>query len=150
MAPLAMNSRFDNAESLTGYLRRYASEYFEEYKMPMKFTATDEALDKISLSGERRRNIFLVFKETLHNTIKYAHASAVEVMVSTGENFEVHITETGALGFDPEAAKEKGNGLFNSQKRMAAIGGDIRYEKTPEAMHIILSLPLKQPTHEQT
>lgn len=143
----AMNARFDNAESLTGYLRRYASEYLEEYNLPLTFTASDDALDRIPLSGERRRNIFLVFKESLHNTIKYSGAKSVRVNITTDDNFVVHITEEGASGFDPEATIEKGNGLYNSRKRMAAIGGTIRYEKSPDAMHIILSVPLNPASH---
>jgi|GEM_PF-3240610 len=146
----AMNARFDNADSLTSYLRRYASEYLESYNLPLNFTASDEALDQIPLSGERRRNIFLVFKETLHNTIKYSGASAVHVNVTTGDNFMVHITEVGGKGFDPDVTIEKGNGIYNSRKRLTAIGGEIRYESTPEAMHIILSIPLQTTHNVQT
>jgi signal transduction histidine kinase len=146
----AMNARFDNADSLTSYLRRYASEFLEAYKLPLTFTTTEDALDQIPLSGERRRNIFLVFKEILHNTIKYSGANALHIKINTGDNFIVHITEVGGKGFDPETTIEKGNGIYNSRKRMTAIGGDIHYESTPEAMHIILSIPLQATHHDQT
>ncbi|HEY3384877.1 MAG TPA: histidine kinase, partial [Saprospiraceae bacterium] len=146
----AMNARFDNADSLTSYLRRYASEYLDSYKITLTFIASDEALDQIPLSGERRRNIFLVFKETLHNTIKYSGANAVQVNITTGDNFIVHITEVAGKGFDPDVTIEKGNGIYNSRKRMTAIGGDMRYERTPEAMHIILSVPLQTTQNVQT
>ena len=72
----AMNSRFDTAENLVGYLRRYASEYLEEHQIPLKFIAGAEHLDKITMGGEKRRNVFLVFKEMLHNGVKYSRSGA--------------------------------------------------------------------------
>lgn len=146
----AMNARFDNAESLVSYLRRYASEYLEDHQQPFHFTITDEHWDQIPFSGERRRNIFLVFKELLHNTVKYACASNVDIRITTGEEFEVRILEKDAMGFDPETSMDKGNGLFNMKKRMDSIGGNIYFRKLAEGMEIIISLPLQPTQHGET
>ena len=145
----AMNARFDNAESLVSYLRRYASEFLEEHHMPLQFKIEQDSLDTIPFSGEKRRNIFLVFKEILHNTIKYAQAKGVSVSISTGDVFTIHILEKGAMGFDPQTAIEKGNGLYNIRKRMDAIRGHIRYQKSPEGMEITITIPLNPTTDGQ-
>lgn len=146
----AMNARFDNADCLVSYLRRYASEYLEDHQQPFHFTITDEHWDQIPFSGERRRNIFLVFKELLHNTVKYACASNVDIRITTGEEFEVRILEKDAMGFDPETSMDKGNGLFNMKKRMDSIGGNIYFRKLAEGMEIIISLPLQPTQHGET
>jgi signal transduction histidine kinase len=146
----AMNARFDNAESLVSYLRRYASEFLEEHELPLQFTATQDGLDTIPFSGERRRNIFLVFKEILHNTIKYAKAKGVAVSVKAGDTFSILILEKDAVGFDPSSAIERGNGLYNIRKRLDAIGGNIQYQKTNEGMEIHITIPLNPPTDGQT
>ncbi len=139
----AMNSRFDSAENLVGYLRRYASEYLEEYQLPLKFVSGLEHLDQVSMGGEKRRNVFLVFKEMLHNAVKYSGAERLEIEITTNHQLGIHIAEIGGKGFDPELALEKGNGIFNCRKRMHSAGGELTFEKTAEAMHIHIIVPIK-------
>jgi signal transduction histidine kinase len=138
----AMNSRFDNAENLIGYLRRYASGFLEEHHLPLNFVIADDHLHEISIGGEKRRNLFLVFKEVLHNTVKYANAERVEIKVHTGDQITISISEFGGKGFDPVVSSEKGNGIYNCNKRMSGIQGHIAYEKSDEAMNIIISAPI--------
>ena len=144
----AMNSRFDTADNLVGYLRRFASEYLEEHQIPLKFIAEAEHLDKIAMGGEKRRNVFLVFKEMLHNAVKYSSAECIAVRIEGNHQLHIEISEIGGKGFDPELAKEKGNGLFNCSKRMDSVGGQLTFEKTDEAMHIHIRIPLNQSADE--
>ena len=144
----AMNSRFDNAESLVGYLRRYASEYLDEHQIPLKFIAEAEQLDKIAMGGEKRRNVFLVFKEMLHNGVKYSAAERIEVRIEGNHQLHIEIAEIGGKGFDPELSKEKGNGLFNCCKRMDSVGGQLTFEKTHDAMHIHIRIPINESGNE--
>ncbi|HSF90491.1 MAG TPA: triple tyrosine motif-containing protein [Saprospiraceae bacterium] len=139
----AMNSRFDTADNLVGYLRRYASEYLEEHQLPLRFVSGVEHLDQVSMGGEKRRNVFLVFKEMLHNTVKYSGAERLEIEITTNHQLIIHITEIGGKGFDPDLALERGNGIFNCKKRMDSVGGELIFEKTAEAMHIHIIVPVK-------
>ncbi|MBP6417150.1 MAG: hypothetical protein KA330_11885 [Chitinophagaceae bacterium] len=138
----AMNSRFDTAENLVGYLRRYASEFLEEHSISLKFNVDEDHLHDINVGGEKRRNIFLVFKEVLHNTVKYSEAKEVYIDVGTQPEINIRISEIGGKGFDPTQAAEKGNGLYNCNKRMASIHGHITFEKTKDAMQILITAPL--------
>ena len=139
----AMNSRFDTAENLVGYLRRYASEYLSEHQMPLTFTFGEEDLDKIPVGGEKRRNIFLVFKEVLHNAIKYSKATNINIHVNSGQELSITVSEEGGTGFDPDISQNSGNGLYNCRKRMETIGGRISHSKTSDAMNTIISVPLE-------
>lgn len=139
----AMNSRFDSADNLVGYLRRYASEYLEEHQLPLKFISEAEHLDQVSMGGEKRRNVFLVFKEMLHNAVKYSGAERLEIEITTNHQLVIHIAEIGGKGFEPDLALEKGNGIFNCRKRMHSAGGALTFEKTAEAMHIHIIVPIK-------
>jgi signal transduction histidine kinase/ligand-binding sensor domain-containing protein len=138
----AMNSRFDTAENLIGYLRRYASEYLEEHQMPLKFISGVGNLQAISIGGEKRRNIFLVFKEVLHNAVKYSEAERIEIELRSDDLLHIHITEIGGKGFDPVLATENGNGLFNCRKRMDTAGGGLTFEKTIDGMRTHIFIPL--------
>ncbi len=138
----AMNSRYDNTENLIGYLRRYASEYLEEHQIPVQFIL-DEDGKPLNIGGEKRRNIFMVFKEALHNTVKYANAQSVTIRVHVDKQFNIHISENGGIGFDPISSKDKGNGLYNTDNRILAIKGRIRYEKLENSMDIHITVPLE-------
>ncbi len=57
-----------------------------------------------------RRNVFLIFKEAVHNIVRHAQASRVEVsIVVEGGQLELLITDNGD-GFDPSSA-DGGHGL---------------------------------------
>jgi len=140
----AMNSRFDNTENLTGYLRRYASEYLEERNIAHEFI-NDTLSTNSTIGGEKRRNIFLVFKEILHNSVKYSGADKIRIVIEANGVFRISISEIDGKGFDPESVLEKGNGLYNCRKRMNVIGGSISFARTEHAMDINISAPLSDP-----
>ncbi|MGB4847231.1 MAG: hypothetical protein WBP41_04895, partial [Saprospiraceae bacterium] len=84
-----------------------------------------------------------VFKETLHNTVKHARAKSITIRVEVNNQFYVQISEIGGVGFDPAASKDKGNGLYNSDQRIIAVKGTIKYEKLENSMDIHISVPLE-------
>lgn len=138
----AMNSRYDTASDLSGYVRRYASEFVQEYDKELKFTTEGLALDT-ELSGEKRRAIFLVVKEILHNFVKYANVSTVTITIKNdNQTLSLEILENDAKGFDPELCKEKGNGLFNMKKRITSIGGNLDQRQTDRGMLSVISYPI--------
>lgn len=134
----AMNSRFDDADNLFSYIRRYASEYLDQYHIEISFINYDNGKNS-ALSGEKRRNVFLVVKEILHNAVKYSGAKKIEIEFIVAEATEIIISEIGGIGFDIEEAQIKSNGIFNMQKRMNGIG-IIAFEKTNEGMVINIKI----------
>jgi signal transduction histidine kinase len=107
----------------------------------------DDQLEKITMGGEKRRNVFLVFKEALHNSVKYSQADEINIDITSGDQLMITIHEVNGIGFDPEAKAETGNGLYNSNKRMNTIGGNIEYLKYASAMTIIISVPIDPPSN---
>ena len=87
-----------------------------------EFISPDEILS-IKLSLEFRRNIFLSYKEILHNIAKNSKATEVkiEVVISNG-NFSLLVIDNGT-GFEFENNKTSGNGLVSLSKRMESIKG---------------------------
>ncbi len=139
----AMNSRYDTASDLTGYIRHYASEFLEEHDKTITFSSKGIS-HKIEISGEKRRNIFLVTKEILHNFIKYAQVDEMQINVKLEDNnLSIIFLEVGNHSFDKETAQEKGNGLFNMTKRMTDIGGAITQTTTTEGLRTTLHYNLK-------
>lgn len=137
----AMNQRFDTVDSLVSFLRRNVSEILEDIHMPHKIVVSGGNLEQ-PLSGEKRRNIYLIIKELLHNSIKYSNAVEIEIIIEISDQLTICFFEKGSSGFDPVLQTDQGNGLYNIQKRADQIGAKIQYEKSIHGMKSLLTIPL--------
>ena len=87
----------------------------------------DEALKKMQLTSEQRKNIFLIFKETLHNIVKYADCKKVSIELSVKNNDLMMTIQDDGKGFEgaqiaankifPESEYIGGNGIKNMHAR---------------------------------
>jgi len=117
-----MKSSNDTLESLVAYLRAYATEYFDG--TPVDCTIQVGEITEREMSGDKRRNIFLSFKETLNNILKHAQASEVCIRMNSDDQ-KLHITiHDNGVGIDLKSVRRFGNGLNNIKKRMQSINGD--------------------------
>jgi ligand-binding sensor domain-containing protein/two-component sensor histidine kinase len=83
----------------------------------------DSEVNNRQLSKEEKRNLFLICKEAINNSIKYAGASQIEVdITASGKKIQIVIADNGK-GFNVDEVK-KGYGLKNMQYR----AGQIKYE----------------------
>jgi two-component system sensor histidine kinase DesK len=99
-----------------------------------------ENLPELHLSEEKRRNVFLVVKEALHNIVKHSGAKNVELIFTQDKNFSVSIKDDGK-GFTE--TRELGNGLKSMKKRAEAIGAEFFMESTPgKGTYVRIVLPV--------
>jgi signal transduction histidine kinase len=118
-----MKSSNDTLESLVAYLRAYATEYFDA--TPVVCHVDVAAMTEMEMSGEKRRNIFLSFKETLNNILKHAQASEVEISMATQDGNLIILIRDNGIGIDTQHIRRFGNGLNNIRKRMQAMNGEL-------------------------
>lgn len=135
----AMNEKNDSLEDLMFYSRSYAMEYCEENNLECIVFLPDPIPD-IFISGEIRRNVFLTIKESLHNIVKHASASKVEIRFEIDDHLIVSITDNGKGIMEDK--KGEGNGLLNMQKRVALLNGSLSM-KTEHGVIIEFYIPLK-------
>lgn len=77
-----------------------------------------------------RRNLFLIFKETIANIVKHANATRVTITLTEAAGlWRLRVQDNGA-GFDPNSAKQ-GNGLKNLRRRALNINGALKIETAP-------------------
>lgn len=80
------------------------------------------------LSFNKKRNLFLAFKEAINNIMKHAEPSLV-VFECVMRNDEIFITiADNGKGFNSKNADNKGNGLRNFENRMKEISGSFEIE----------------------
>lgn len=124
-----MKSSNDSLESLIAYLREHSLEYFENTSILCSVSIPD-SLPSVEMSGEKRRNIFLSVKESLHNIIKHAQAGEVKINIFIS-NQELHIiVADNGRGIDTEKLRRFGNGLSNMKRRMESIQGQLQIDSS--------------------
>ncbi len=118
----AMNQDQGSLEDLVAYGTSYARGYLAGHGLACDIHAEGPWPD-VQLSAQQRRNLFLVLKESLHNTVKHAKATRVSLhMGMEGDTLEMAIRDDG-IGLNGSATG--GNGLRNMQRRMGQLGGSL-------------------------
>jgi signal transduction histidine kinase len=91
---------------------------------------SDGPLATVPLEMEFKRNVLMIFKETLNNIVRHAQATRVEIEAGlNAKQLRISVKDNG-LGFDV-AAPHGGRGLKSLQSRASAIGGKIEIHSTP-------------------
>jgi len=135
----AMNEKNDTLEDLLFYTRSYAKEYCEDNRLQC-VVDFPEQVPAVFVSGELRRNVFLTVKESLHNIVKYANATQVDLRISVGDRLTVIVKDDGN-GFVNKSTSG-GNGLKNMRKRIESIGGSF-FVLNGNGVTITMQVPLK-------
>jgi signal transduction histidine kinase len=93
-------------------------------------------------SLELRRNLFPMFKEILHNIIKHAQASHVQIELENSlRAFRLRVKDNG-VGFDEKNVR-LGNGLKNLRRRAADLGGSIEIDsRRGQGTTVIVQAPI--------
>lgn len=105
-------------------------------------------LDKERLSPETETNLYRIMQEALNNTMKYAQASRVDVLLERRENQVILIVEDNGTGFNPSeevgGEDQKGMGLIGMRERAALVGGTLQIESKPQnGTTIFVRVPAK-------
>ena len=133
-------------EDLVVYTSSYARSYCEENGLAIDVHQPGP-WPEVLLTTEQRRNIFLVVKEALHNTVKHAQAQRVQLKMQWAQGLSVVIHDDG-IGLPKGADQVAGNGLRNMEKRITALGGTFRIEAA-EGTRIGFRVPLPDPPPNQ-
>ncbi len=134
----SMKSENDSITELISYIKRYANNYCEENNIEINFNVIIED-ERLQINGDFRKNIYLIVKESLHNIVKHAKASLVEIQFETTNNLVLIIKDNG-IGINKDKMNN-GNGIKNTQKRVQQMNGLIEYT-VDNGTKITICLPL--------
>jgi signal transduction histidine kinase len=119
----AINPKKDSLLGLTRRMRQYAEELLEQRDIRLTFD-TEQSGPDLKLDANFRRNIYLVFKESISNIVRHAQATAVTIEFSLLDQALVLSIHDNGRGFD--ALQEfDGNGLLSMKKRAKDGGGEL-------------------------
>ena len=77
------------------------------------------------VSSNIRREVFLIFKETVNNIVKHAEATRVRIELAVDNNEVAFRISDNGIGFDPENPRPSsgGHGIGGMRNRVEQLGG---------------------------
>ncbi|MDX6382619.1 MAG: hypothetical protein QOK48_192 [Blastocatellia bacterium] len=148
----AINPQKDHLQDLIQRMRRFASDILSARGISLEFN-TPPFAPEIPLGANARREVFLIFKESLTNIVK--HSGATQILIEFGfaaDSLTLKIVDNGK-GFDPAkissaifADQKGGHGILSMKKRAAELNGKFAIDsKAGSGTSISFELPLSEP-----
>ncbi len=121
-----INSHNDSMDEVMLKMRRFAADLFDNSSILFHLTMDETAATK-KLNMEKRRDIYLIYKEAMNNIIKHASAGNVWINLK-GQNRKLYLNiKDDGKGFEPDE-KSHGNGLKNIRYRAEKWKGNVQIE----------------------
>lgn len=135
----SVNPENDAAESLIQRMKYFVAENLKLKEIHYTFDV-EPGTEAKKFTMEERRNLYLIFKEMMHNILKHSQCTRVEIQISSSrERISISVRDNG-IGFNTEN-KYEGNGLKNMQKRSFELGAELTIQSAPgSGSHFVLSL----------
>ena len=116
-------------EGLASALRKLAEATEHRNRLPVRARIGGEP----AIALEAKQAFYRIAQEALHNAVKHAQASALDLTLATApESVTLTVVDNGA-GFDPSADFPGHLGLRSMRERMARLGGDLTITSAPGA-----------------
>lgn len=114
----------DDFDKLLTRMRVFGGEMCEVKNILFHLNAIGD-FDHIIMGMENRRNLYLIFKESINNAVKYSNCTSLNVEIEAKHRVvkRMIILDDGE-GFDIEKSFS-GNGLINMRRRAADMGGNL-------------------------
>ena len=137
----SVNTKNDTVHETAARMRRYAAELFDARNIRYELKMDPQIADK-KIMMEQRRDLFLIFKETLNNIQKHSAASVVSIsLFIEKENINLIINDNGK-GFDATKQTHR-NGIKNLEERVNRWKGGLIVESgNGDGTTINVRLPL--------
>ena len=114
-------------KGLVKALQEYINKLSDIHELDIVFHGDDIQLDK-----EKEINIYRIIQEVIHNTVKHACATQLDIRFEKQGNILLLMTADNGSGFnyDEQVDKNNGLGLINLQSRTEVLNAKFSYEST--------------------
>jgi ligand-binding sensor domain-containing protein/signal transduction histidine kinase len=140
----AINPKHDHLGNLEYRLRRFANDVLGARNVNVDFRATAADPD-LRVDANLRRQVLLIFKESVNNIARHSGADQATVEFTVAEDSLLLRVVDNGTGFDPAAA-DNGNGLANIRKRAFDLAASMELESIlNQGTTLALRVPLGNP-----
>lgn len=127
----------DNLYEILHRIRDFGGELFQDTEVDFEFIGSDERWNNYKLPLDVSRNLIMIFKEALNNSLKYSKATKVklEAHLKADDTLQMILSDNGN-GFDIHYVK-KGHGIDNMNTRATRIKGRLYIDSNKDKGTII-------------
>jgi len=137
----AINPQKDHLSDLTRRMLSFASDLFIARQIAFDFRAPGEDRD-IRLGASLRREVFLIFKESVNNLVRHSGCTEADIEFQIGVDALTLVTRDNGAGFDLDRHRD-GHGLQSMRERAQALGGTFAVSSQPgQGTTVTLTVPL--------
>ena len=119
----AINPQNDTVEKVIFKMKEFASDLLDPLNIRYTFVEKG-SFSALQLDAQKRRDIYMVFKETINNAAKYSQCKNIQILLEHDGQSLVLIIKDDGKGFDVQKIKI-GNGLKNIDERVFSMAGSI-------------------------
>ena len=119
----AINPQNDTVEKVIFKMKEFASDLLDPLNIRYTFVEKG-SFSALQLDAQKRRDIYMVFKETINNAAKYSQCKNIQILLEHDGQSLVLIIKDDGKGFDVQKIKI-GNGLKNIDERVYSMAGSI-------------------------
>lgn len=119
----SVNPDNDSFQKTVAKMKEFCSEILEPKNITYRFEI-EESLYALSLPSDKRKNLFLIFKEAINNAAKYSQCHFILIVLQQNENRLILSVHDDGKGVDL-TQPTSGNGLRNMKERTVAMNGHI-------------------------
>ena len=139
----AINPQREHLHDLTQRMRRFASDLFTARNIKLQFQSSGADQD-LRLDAEVRREVFLIFKESVNNIARHSDCTRAEIELAVEGRWLTMRANDDGKGFDVSAATE-GNGLMSLRQRAKRLNGKLEVISAQgEGTAVVLIVPLNR------
>src|SRR5262249_17520505 len=128
-------------------VRQFASGVLDSKGIQWEIEAPDN-LHKFKLDANQRRDIFLFFKEAIHNVAKHSQSRSAVLKIDVNEGYFVGVVRDDGKGLSQtsdSAVNGYGLGITSMERRARQHGGHFEIEsRSGQGTHLKLVVPLKK------
>jgi ligand-binding sensor domain-containing protein/signal transduction histidine kinase len=143
----AVDPRRDDMRSLVARVREFGSGLLESRGIAWELIPSPGA-ETLHLDPGRRRQLYLILKEALHNVVRHAQCRTASVRITLEDKHLRVIVRDDGRGFEVHAAAagdDDSHGLESMRARALALGGRLEVESSPgQGTTLTLAVPLQQ------
>jgi len=138
----SIRSEAHGMESLVRRMREFALDLLSSQGVDFELRTLDMG-KPAELSMQARRQVFLIFKECIHNAARHSRCTAVMAELKMADREAILTVQDNGTGLRSEDKTTSGTGISNIGKRSAELGGTMELTSKPgEGCSVAIRIPI--------
>ena len=119
-------------------LKDFGEELFQDGEVNFRTHGLDLSQNGVSLDPQTRKQLVMIFKEAMTNSLKYSNSNEVDLILESNTSDSTITLVDNGSGFDL-SSKSKGRGLLNMKNRANKIAAELTIESSVAGTRVRLS-----------